>query len=48
MQNLYWNISEFRWTTNIGHIKQHYFSLTILNPWAIVPDGPLPEVVPIS
>jgi hypothetical protein len=22
--------------------------LTILNPWGIVPDGPLPEVVPIS
>jgi putative glutathione S-transferase len=48
MQNLYWNIPVFRLTTNFVHIKQHYFSLTILNPWAIVPDGPLPEVVPIS
>lgn len=48
-QNLYWNVPEFRETTNFKHIKGHYFmSLTMINPTGIIPDGPYPNILPIE
>lgn len=49
LQNLYWNVSAFKDTTSFEHIKNHYFmSLTILNPNGIVPEGPLPDILPLD
>jgi glutathionyl-hydroquinone reductase len=45
MKNLYWNVNAFKETTDFKHIKSHYFeSLTFLNPSAIVPEGPVPDI----
>ncbi|KAK4937121.1 E1 ubiquitin-activating protein [Elasticomyces elasticus] len=45
--NLYWNVKAFRDTTSFEHIKNHYFmSLTMLNPNGIVPEGPVPDILP--
>lgn len=47
VRNLYWNAEEFGSTTEFGHIKGHYFkSLTSLNPNGIVPEGPVPDILP--
>ena len=47
--NLYWNVKAFRDTTSFDHIKNHYFmSLTMLNPNGIVPDGPVPDILPLE
>ncbi|KAJ9662502.1 S-glutathionyl-(chloro)hydroquinone reductase [Neophaeococcomyces mojaviensis] len=46
LKGLYWNEKAFGGTTNMRHIKGHYFeSLTVLNPSGIVPEGPIPNVV---
>jgi glutathionyl-hydroquinone reductase len=49
VRNLYWNVPAFRGTTSFEHIKGHYFmSLTMLNPFGIVPEGPVPDVLPLE
>ena len=49
MKNLYYNVEGFREVTNFTHIKESYNkSLTDLNPKAIVPDGPKPDIMPWS
>jgi glutathionyl-hydroquinone reductase len=49
MQNLYWNIPAFRETTNFKHIRSHYFkSLTMINPFGIIPSGPDVDILPIQ
>lgn len=46
-RHLYWNVPAFRETTSFEHIKGHYFrSLTMLNPEGIVPEGPVPHILP--
>ena len=46
MKNLYYNVKGFREVTNFTHIKDGYNkSLTDLNPKAIVPDGPKPNIM---
>ncbi|PMD66589.1 uncharacterized protein K444DRAFT_551715 [Hyaloscypha bicolor E] len=45
LQHLYWDIPAFNETTNVEHIKKHYFkSLTPINPDGNVPLGPLPDI----
>ena len=47
VQNLYWNVPAFKDTTSFEHIKGHYFmSLTVLNPSGVVPEGPVPDILP--
>jgi len=46
LKALYWTEKAFGGTTNMKHIKGHYFeSLIVLNPSGIVPEGPIPDVV---
>jgi putative glutathione S-transferase len=48
-RNLYWNVPAFKDTTSFEHIKGHYFkSLTPLNPEGIIPEGPLPHILPLN
>lgn len=48
-RNLYWNVPAFKDTTSFEHIKGHYFrSLTMLNPEGVVPEGPLPHILPLN
>ncbi|KAL7893363.1 glutathione S-transferase [Trichoderma sp. SZMC 28014] len=45
LKNLYWNVEGFRETTDFKHIKENYTkSHTKINPLAITPLGPYPEV----
>ncbi|KAJ9609207.1 S-glutathionyl-(chloro)hydroquinone reductase [Cladophialophora chaetospira] len=49
VRNLYWNVPAFKDTTSFEHIKGHYFmSLTMLNPSGIVPEGPVPDILPLE
>ncbi len=49
VRNLYWNVPAFKETTSFEHIKGHYFmSLTMLNPSGNVPEGPVPDILPVS
>jgi len=49
VRNLYWNAEAFKDTTSFEHIKRHYFmSLTFLNPSGVVPEGPLPDILPLE
>jgi len=49
VRNLYWNHEAFRVTTNFEHIKKGYYrSMTFLNPEAIVPEGPIPDILPMT
>ena len=49
VRNLYWNVPAFKDTTSFEHIKKHYFkSLTFLNPEGIVPEGPVPHLLPLD
>lgn len=47
MRRLYWNEAAFRDTTHFDHIKWHYTrSHGQINPYAITPVGPLPNILP--
>ena len=49
MQNLYWNDKAFKDTTDFDSIKAHYFqSHTNINPHRIVPEGPVPHILPLD
>lgn len=49
MRNLYWNHPAFLDTTQFEHIKWHYTkSHGQINPKAITPVGPLPNVMPLG
>ncbi|KAM0749747.1 glutathione-S-transferase [Meredithblackwellia eburnea MCA 4105] len=48
MKNLYYNFPAYKDTTNIEHIKAHYFtSHPQINPFRVVPVGPLPAIEPL-
>jgi glutathionyl-hydroquinone reductase len=48
MRRLYWQVRAFHQTTIFEHIKPHYFmSLVMLNPAGVVPEGPVPHVLPL-
>lgn len=45
LKKLYWNVPEFRKTTDFKHIKENYTkSHSDINPFAITPMGPWPDV----
>ena len=47
LKNMYWNVSGIKETTNFKHIKENYSkSHADINPKAITPLGPEPEVEP--
>ncbi|BFZ64430.1 S-glutathionyl-(chloro)hydroquinone reductase [Saitoella coloradoensis] len=47
MRHLYWDLPAFGETTNFEHIKKHYTkSHSQINPKAITPVGPLPDILP--
>ena len=47
LRHLYWDIAAFRETTNFTHIKKHYTkSHQQINPHAITPVGPEPDILP--
>lgn len=49
MLNLYWNNPAFKDTTDFDSIKAHYFeSHTNINPNRIVPEGPVPHILPLK
>lgn len=46
VRNLYWNIEAFGQTTQFEHIKKHYTkSHGQINPFAITPVGPVPDIL---
>jgi glutathionyl-hydroquinone reductase len=49
LRRLYWENPAFKETTVMHHIKGHYFeSLVMLNPSGVVPEGPLPHILPLD
>ncbi|KAI0165666.1 ubiquitin-activating enzyme E1 1 [Xylariaceae sp. FL1272] len=49
MRNLYWNYPAFQETTDFLHIRNHYTkSHPQINPHAITPVGPLPNILPLD
>ncbi|KAF2672196.1 hypothetical protein BT63DRAFT_422704 [Microthyrium microscopicum] len=49
VRNLYWNVGGFKETTQFEHIKKHYTkSHAQINPHAITPVGPLPDILPLD
>ncbi|CAN6671319.1 glutathione S-transferase omega-like 2 [Trichomonascus vanleenenianus] len=49
LRNLYWNHEAFKKTTNFEHIKTHYMgSHKKINPYGIIPVGPLPNILPLD
>ena len=47
LKNLYWNHPAFGETTDFEHIKRHYTrSHPQINPHAITPLGPEPDILP--
>ncbi|KAM0691812.1 hypothetical protein Q7P36_008012 [Cladosporium allicinum] len=49
MRNLYWNHEAFGSTTEFTHIKKHYTkSHAQINPFAITPVGPVPDILPLD
>jgi glutathionyl-hydroquinone reductase len=49
MRNLYWNVPAFKDTTEFTHIKNHYTkSHANINPHAITPVGPVPDILPLD
>ncbi|KAL2754525.1 hypothetical protein ACRALDRAFT_1070285 [Sodiomyces alcalophilus JCM 7366] len=49
MRNLYWNHPAFKETTQFEHIKWHYTRSHLqINPLAITPYGPNPDVLPLD
>jgi putative glutathione S-transferase len=48
LRNLYWNHEAFGSTTEFTHIKKHYTkSHGQINPFAITPVGPVPDILPL-
>ncbi|KAL6408903.1 glutathione S-transferase [Ilyonectria robusta] len=46
LKNLYWNVKGFRETTDFRHIKENYTKSHFkINPLAITPMGPFPDIV---
>ncbi|KAK2742903.1 S-glutathionyl-(chloro)hydroquinone reductase [Myotisia sp. PD_48] len=46
LRNLYWDIPAFKDTTQFEHIKKHYTkSHGQINPYAITPVGPVPDIL---
>jgi putative glutathione S-transferase len=46
---LYWNHEAFGSTTEFTHIKKHYTkSHAQINPFAITPVGPVPDILPLD
>jgi glutathionyl-hydroquinone reductase len=49
VRNLYWNVAAFQQTTDFVHIKRHYTrSHSQINPHAITPVGPVPDILPLG
>lgn len=49
VRNLYWNVDAFGSTTEFTHIKCHYTkSHGQINPYAITPFGPVPDILPVG
>jgi putative glutathione S-transferase len=49
LRNLYWKTPAFSETTEFTHIKRHYTkSHGQINPFAITPVGPLPNILPLD
>jgi glutathionyl-hydroquinone reductase len=49
VRNLYWNEAAFQQTTDFVHIKRHYTrSHSQINPHAITPLGPVPDILPLG
>lgn len=49
VRNLYWNHEAFGSTTEFTHIKKHYTkSHGQINPFAITPLGPVPDILPLD
>ena len=49
LRNLYWNFPAYKDTTQFEHIKKHYTkSHGQINPFAITPVGPLPDILPLD
>lgn len=49
LRNLYWNHEAFGSTTQFEHIKKHYTkSHGQINPYAITPLGPVPDILPLD
>ncbi|KAI5363080.1 Putative glutathione S-transferase, Thioredoxin-like superfamily [Septoria linicola] len=49
MKELYWNVPAFGETTEFTHIKKHYTkSHAQINPKAITPVGPVPDILPLD
>ncbi|KAF2728984.1 glutathione S-transferase Gst3 [Polyplosphaeria fusca] len=47
LRNLYWDYPAFKDTTEFEHIKKHYTkSHGQINPFAITPLGPIPDILP--
>ncbi|KAK9330320.1 glutathione S-transferase [Lipomyces starkeyi] len=47
LRHLYWDIPQFKETTNFEHIKKHYTkSHRQINPFGITPVGPIPDIEP--
>jgi glutathionyl-hydroquinone reductase len=47
LRHLYWDIPAFGETTQFEHIKKHYTkSHSQINPFAITPLGPVPDILP--
>jgi glutathionyl-hydroquinone reductase len=49
VRKLYWEIPAFKDTTQFEHIKKHYTkSHGQINPFAITPLGPVPDILPVG
>lgn len=49
LRKLYWKIDAFKSTTDFDHIKKHYTtSHKSINPYGIIPLGPLPNILPLD
>jgi glutathionyl-hydroquinone reductase len=49
LRTLYWNVPAFKDTTEFEHIKKHYTrSHGQINPFAITPVGPVPDILPLD
>lgn len=48
LRKLYWTVPAFKDTCNFKHIKDGYYtSMSMLNPYQIIPVGPKPDIHPL-
>jgi len=47
LRKLYWTVPAFKDTCNFQHIKVGYYNMTAINPFKIVPVGPVPNILPL-